>query len=436
MQKKSWKSGRNVVVFLNQVNESTNDIIHQQQSFDGTPLKTACVVNKKNKEAMATCLADILIPCDFKSEESILKSLLPYRDSFLAVSARGEVSLEWFSKLIPHIPYLRTPTVKSLTACTDKILTRKLLRAANKKITPKFTIIHDATKETLDRIEEKVGFPLVVKPSGLASSQLVSICFHREELESVLRKTLRKIRSVYKEKGSTKDPQILVEQFMEGDMYSIDCYVSSRGKVSFTPMVRVITGRSIGFDDFFGYTRITPTTLSKEQIEIAQKISKECIHAIGLRNSSAHVELMKTDHGWKVIEIGARIGGYRHVMYALSFGINHLWNDIRIRIPEKFSVQKKPLAHTAVLEFFSKEEGYLTKLSGLRKVRKLESLHELSVHVKENQMCRFAKHGGKKIVSVVLTNKKRSNLLADIRRLEKSICIETSKRPKKKEVAL
>ena len=430
MSKQSWKTGRDLIVFITQITKTTNENIHTKMTFDGRPYRTACIVNKKDKKALAACIADVVIPCDYRSEETILKSLLPYRDSFLAISARGEVSLEWLSKLIPHIPYLRTPTRKSLAACTDKILMRKLLRTANKKMTPKFTIVHDSTSETQQRIEDEVGFPLVVKPSGLASSQLVSICFHQEELEKVLRKTTRKIKSLYREKGSSKVPQILVEQFMEGEMYSIDCYVTSRGAVHNTPLVKVTTGRSIGFDDFFGYSRMTPTTLSKSETTKAQGIAKECIHAIGLRNSSAHIELMKTDGGWKVIEIGARIGGYRHLMYELSFGINHAWNDVRIRIPEKFSPQKKAKSNTAVLEFFAKQEGYLTKLSGLRKVKKLESLHEIIVHAKESDMCRFAKNGGKKIVSVVLTNKKRSSLLADIRRLEKFIVIETSKRPK------
>ncbi|MCD8507936.1 MAG: hypothetical protein LRY42_00840 [Candidatus Pacebacteria bacterium] len=53
-------------------------------------------------------------------------------------------------------------------------------------------IAKDATKKTLDEIEQKVGFPLVIKPSGLAQSLLVTICYHQEELETNLKKVFRK----------------------------------------------------------------------------------------------------------------------------------------------------------------------------------------------------------------------------------------------------
>lgn len=436
MSEKSWKAGRDIIAFITSVNEETNNIIHAQKNHEGKPLKTACIVDKSKKRTTAhdDVEPDILIEDDFKSTESILKALLPYRERFLGITCRGEVNIESFIKVIPHLPYLRTPSESSLSACIDKIAMRKLLRAYDKKITPKFTVVHDSKKETIENIENKVGYPLVIKPASLAASLLVSICYHREELETELRRTLRKINSLYKERGMSKVPQILVEQFMEGDMYSIDCYISSRGKIEYTPLVRVQTGRSIGFDDFFGYSRITPTTLSKTEIAAAQAVSKSCIHAIGLRNSTAHIELMKTDSGWKIIEMGARMGGYRHIMYQLSYGINHALNDVYNRIPYKFSVPTKVKSHTAVLEFFAREEGHLTKISGVRRAQKLASMKKLNVYVKEGEMCTYAKHGGKRVISAVLSNPKRPNLLADIRRLEKMIVIETSKKAPKKAV--
>lgn len=435
MPKTSWKTDRDLIVFVNTITTAANEIVHAQTTKDGTPLRTACIINRKQKEDLETCKADVVIPCNFSSDETILKSILPYRETFLAITCLGEVNIESLIKLIPHVPYLRTPSTKSLAACVNKISMRKLLRGYSKQITPTFTVIHDSTSETIEKIEKTVGFPLVIKPAGLASSLLVSICYHREELEKELRRSFRKITSLYREKKTSKEPKILVEQFMDGEMYSIDAYVSSRGKIMFTPMVKVSTGRTVGFDDFFGYARITPTTLSKTAISDAQEVAKSCVHAIGLRNSTAHIELMKTDAGWKIIEIGARMGGYRHKMYELSFGINHLRNDVFNRIPRKLSVPTKVKSHTAVLEFFAKKEGYLTKLKGARKARKLASMHELKVHVKEGQKCKFAKHGGKRVLSAVLTNPKRSDLLADIRRLEKMIVIETSKkRPPEKPV--
>ena len=41
-------------------------------------------------------------------------------------------------------------------------------------------VAHDASKETINQIERKVGFRLLLSP-GLAASLLVTLCYHREE---------------------------------------------------------------------------------------------------------------------------------------------------------------------------------------------------------------------------------------------------------------
>ncbi|QQS18806.1 ATP-grasp domain-containing protein [Candidatus Saccharibacteria bacterium] len=151
---------------------------------------------------------------------------------------------------MPHVPYLNTPTEKSLDWTTDKIKMRQLLRGYDRSIAPKFVVAHDASKETLDRIERVVGFPLIIKPSGLAASLFVTLCYHREELEEYLKKTVRKIDQIYVKKRGRGEPQILVEEFMEGSMYSIDTYVNQRGVIYHAPLVHVKTGRAVGFEDF------------------------------------------------------------------------------------------------------------------------------------------------------------------------------------------
>ena len=285
---------------------------------------------------------DKVLVVNFSSDQSIQKALLPYSENFLAVTCRAESHIPKFKNLISHVPYLKTPTPASLGWSVDKLEMRRRFRAYDSKITPKYMYVKDAKKSTIRDIEQKVGFPLVVKPTGLAVSLLVNIAYHSEELEKNLRKVFRKMKAL--SKGyKDKEPRVLVEQFMEGTMYSIDAYVNSRGVVYFCPMVSVKTGKEAGFDDFFGYQQMTPVKLKKSSIEDAQDVAKKSVHALGLRSTTAHIELMRTEHGWKVIEVGPRIGGFRHNMYDLSYGIDHTANDILIRIPRKPKIPKKVL---------------------------------------------------------------------------------------------
>lgn len=367
---------------------------------------------------------DILLTCDFQSTSKIAKTLMPYSDRLLAVVSRGEAQVPAFAKIIPHIPYVKAPTTESLKWATDKVMMRQLFRLKSKKIAPRFKVIEDYSNKTLELLKKEVGFPMIIKPAELDSSLLVNICFHKEELQNALSKSFKKISKIYKENNRKTVPQILAEEYMEGDMYSIDAYVNSKGSIYFCPLVSVKTGKQIGFDDFFGYMRITPTKLSKKSTEEAEEVAAAGIKALGLRSTTTHIELMKMEDGWKIIEIGPRIGGFRHVMYKLSFGINHGMNDMLIRIAKKPEISKKVKGYTAAFKFYCKKEGIIKKLSGLKKVQELKSLYSVKQNKKVGDRAAFAKNGGKSVCDVVLFNKDRSALLADVRRLEKLVVIE------------
>lgn len=368
---------------------------------------------------------DVIVPCNTLSDKTIQEALLPYEDELLAISCRGEDYIEMFARIIPFVPYLRTPTSESLRWASDKLSMRRRLYIYNKKITPDYMVVTNTDQETLERIEQKLGFPLVVKPTGLAASRLVTICFHKQELEAALKKVFKKINSVYQETGGNWTPQVLVEQFLDGEMYSIDGYVSARGKVQLTPLVHIQTGRKIGFDDFFGYIQMAPSGLNADNVKAARNVASQAVHALALRSTTVHIELMKTEKGWKVIEIAARQGGYRHHLYEHSFGINHTINDILIRIPEEVRIKRKVKGYTAYMKFFAKKEGRLTKLTGIKRAQELSSFKEISVNKKIGDMCTFAKNGGTSVFNILLSNPQKSELLADIRRLEQMTEIET-----------
>jgi biotin carboxylase len=398
--------------------------ISKQWNKRVTPLVLLDITNPQARKSMPKDSRAIILEVDFSSHLAIQKALLPYERRLLAATCRSESNIPMFKKVIPHIPYINTPTELSLEWTTDKIRMRQLLRGYDKKVSPKFVVAHDATAETLDRIEKQVGFPLIIKPAGLAASLLVTICYHREELEANLANTVRKINQIYKKKKGRGEPQILVEEFMEGTMYSVDCYVNQRGVVYYTPLVHVKTGMSIGMDDFFGYQRITPVGLKPHKVEAAKKVADKAIEALNLRSTTCHVELMKTEDGWRVIELGPRIGGFRQEMYELSYGIDHSLNDILIRVPKKPALSKKVRGYTAVMQFYPERKGRLSTIEGINRVRKLESFSRIDVIKKAGDLCDFARNGDDPVFTIVLFNQNRSKLLADIRRLETTVRIK------------
>jgi hypothetical protein len=216
---------------------------------------------------------------------------------------------------------------------------------------------------------------------------------------------------------------VLVEEMMHGDMYSTDAYVTHDGEILCLPLVKVITAHSVGLPGFYGYQRVVPSGLSKQDTELAFKSSRSAIRALALCSTTAHVELFKTAEGWKIIEVAARIGGYRDVLYRETYGIEHFYNDLAIRMGNKPDMPSHFKKHAAVLNIYADDEGYIESIEGAEAARKLESIVYLKTHAGQGDQSLFATNGGNPIVDAVLSNEDPLQLDKDIAEVRKMVTI-------------
>ncbi len=421
------KPERNIIVYVAVLPPGAVESIRAYEKKEKRKFKVMLIRDAhegKQKEKESYKGLDILVECDLNTPARIAEALAPYQDQLCAITCRSESHMARFIEVIPHVPYLRTPTTESLVWATDKLEMRRRFKLLAPRFSPKYAVVKGNTVGERKRIIEKIGFPMIVKPTNLAQSLLVSLCYHEDELKKALTNLSKKIAQTYVENKRTEEPRMMVEEFMEGDMYSVDAYVNSRGVVYFCPMVRVLTGHNIGHEDFFNYLHMSPTNLKPTSIERAHVAAEAGIHALGLRNTTAHVELMKVDDEWKIIEIGPRVGGFRDKLHRLSCGIDHSLNDILVRMPKKPHTPKKCKGFAATLKWYSKKEGKIVGLKGIKKCQELASFNEIKLIKKVGDMCTFARHGGKAVFTITLFNTERSKLLADIRRVEKLIEVQ------------
>jgi biotin carboxylase len=415
---------KNIVVFVEQyIPQAIKSV---RDHFDDVRVLLLRDIKNKPKDTRKFNV-DILLYVDFTKPLKIAEALLPYQDGLLCITARGENGANKLKEVIPHVPYLRTPTRESLDWATDKYEMRKRMKLFDPKNTPRFTKISENTKQERARVIEKVGFPMVIKPANLQESLLVTICFHAEEFEKALGNVYRKLRREYEKMDRAQLPTIMAEEYMEGDMYSIDSYVNSRGDIYHCPLVRVMTGRNIGREDFYNYKQTSPALLKRETVLKAQKVAETAIHALGLRSVTAHVELMKMDDEWKIIEVGPRVGGFRTLLYELSCDIDHSLNDVLVRIPRKPIIPKKCKGFATAMKWFAEKEGKIVEMKGIKKIETLESFHSINMNKKIGDRATFAKNGGVSIFNLFLYNSDRSKLLADIRRVEQLVKVKVMK---------
>ena len=100
---------------------------------------------------------------------------------------------------------------------------------------------------------------------------LVTKANNEVELLDSLKDVSGRLNEIYELRRGRGDKKIIVEEFIDGDLYSVDAYIDHRGCVVFSPMVKTITGIKAGKQDYYGYFQMTPSGLHNTQVSDEDK---------------------------------------------------------------------------------------------------------------------------------------------------------------------
>jgi len=193
---------------------------------------------------------------------------------------------------------LRTVGLESVRACRDKWRTREILAAAG---VPSAHSRLTQTTEAAASAAAEIGFPVVVKPRGLAGSIGVQRVDDVEELaEAWVLANGATMPSVTPRDG------VLVEEFLTGDEYSVEC-VTIEGATT----VVAVTRKRVGLPPYFEEIGHIVNAADRNEAlfgEIAD-VAARALDAVGFTDGVTHVEVKVGPAGPRIIEINARLGG-------------------------------------------------------------------------------------------------------------------------------
>ncbi|MEO5950528.1 MAG: ATP-grasp domain-containing protein [Candidatus Saccharimonadales bacterium] len=366
------------------------------------------------------------IVADFSSNESLLATVktLHDNDPIDAVISLYENYIlptaiigEFLG--VPHLP------VASAEACTDKFLMRTLFNGASEKISPDFAIVQSI--DDVLAFAHSHSFPLILKPANLAKSLLVTKSSDITELRNNYEKTMTMIDKIYETYAPNRTPKLIVEEFLEGSIHSVDAYIGEDGiPLVLDNVVDYQTGYDIGYDDNFHYSRILPSKLSANDQIALRHCAEIGIKALGMKNSPAHVEVIMTVDGPRIVEIGARNGGYRGRMHRLANGIDILGAAIEVALGKKPSIIALKNEPCAVLELFPKHPGIYMGIHNESTLRSLSSLEYLSIKATPGRFVGKAGDGYKMCTVVILHNTDQAKFDKDILTMQNDIFIDTT----------
>lgn len=364
---------------------------------------------------------------DFSTKESLLETVahLPVKpDAVMATYENYILAAAWIAE------YLNLPGLPVMTAeaCTDKFLMRSLFDTAPEKISPAFATITD--ESSLIEFAQTHSFPLILKPANLAKSLLVTKNHSLDELIQNYQKSVELLQTTYQKYAPNRQPKLIIEEFLEGSIHSVDAFVDKDGIPHvLNQIVDYQTGYDIGYDDNFHYSRILPSILSDNDQRALRHCTEIGIQALGMKNSPAHVEIIMTGDGARIVEIGARNGGYRERMHALANGIDITGTSIKLALGEKPVISTVRNDPCAVLELFPKEPGLFEAIENEATLESLKSLHYFSVKAKKESFIGKSADGYKMAAVIILHNSDAEIFNKDLAYVNEHVRVLTTHSP-------
>ena len=196
-----------------------------------------------------------------------------------------------------------------------------------------------------DFVRKRITSPCVLKPTDNAGSRGV-----------ILVETVQKLDEAYQySKSQSRGGKVIVEEYMRGNEVSVEVIVY-KGKVHILAITDKLT---TGAPYFVEMGHSQPSRLPEKDLLKIRDLTSRAIKAVGIENGPAHVEVMQTKQGPKMIELGARMGGdcIGSDLVRLSTGYDYVRMVIETALGRFPSFEKTSAYKAAVIRFvFSQKD--------------------------------------------------------------------------------
>lgn len=229
---------------------------------------------------------------------------------------------------------------------------------------PWFFVARD--KAAFEEVLAQVMFPCIMKPTDNAGSRGVVLAHSIEELKSAYSYS----------QSESRGGAVIIEEYLQGPEFSIEVMV-----VDGEPHVLQITDKlTTGAPHFVEMGHSQPTRQNEENQEKIRDLAIRACKAVGINCGPAHVEMILTQDGPKMVELGARMGGdciTTHLV-PLSTGIDMVALTIKLACGEAVDLCAKIYKGSAI-RYFKTETGLIKEISGTEDARAIDGVKEVSV---------------------------------------------------------
>ena len=220
-------------------------------------------------------------------------------------------------------------------------------------------------EDEFNSIKEKVSFPCIMKPTDSSGSRGVVLVESLLELEKEYSYT----------KNNSRQGAVIIEEYMVGPEVSVEV-MTVKGEVV---VLQVTDKLTTGAPHFVEMGHSQPSRLGDENVSKIKELAKKAVKAVGIENGPAHVEIMLTKEGPKMVELGARMGGdciTTHLV-PLSTGIDMIKATIETACGIEPDIEPK-LNKGSAIRYFNAECGTISAIDNVEEALKIKGVQEIS----------------------------------------------------------
>jgi len=261
---------------------------------------------------------------------------------------------------------LDIPGISEETAlnATNKARMRECLKAHRVPI-PEF-VSADSYEDYLLAIH-RLGGNCIVKPVDNSGSRGVIFVGNQSDKNDV-------DHAFCYSKKNSKSGQIIIEEYMSGPEISVET-LSVDGVVHIIAVTDKLTS---GVPEFVEMGHSQPTCISDG--ETIRSTAAAAAKAIGVKEGPAHIEMIITNEGPKVVEIGARLGG-DHItteLVPLSTGIDMVGCCIQLALGRRPDFEKK-YDKGAAIRYFDVPAGKIRGIDGMKESKAMPGVKQINL---------------------------------------------------------
>lgn len=177
-------------------------------------------------------------------------------------------------------------------------------------------------------------------------------------------------------KASARAGDVLIEEYMQGHEVSVECFAYEKE----IHVLQITDKITTGPPHFVEMGHSQPSLLPTEMQEKIKNVAKSACKAIGISYGPAHVEIIVTKSGPKMIELGARMGGdcITSHLVPLSTGIDMVGATIAQACGEKFDLAPKHIKGSAI-RYIKANKGRIKSITGIDKAMAILGVKEVII---------------------------------------------------------